>query len=85
MLDLLILAAVCWAGYADATPWWAVVGAGMMMVGGWLPKMALLRQHPRVPFSSKMTTYLVVSVGINLAFAWGSYVTGHALRWLLAG
>ena len=54
-----------------------------MTIGGWWRKVQLLRQHPQVPFSSKMTTYLVVSIVINLGLAVASYIAGHVLRrWL---
>jgi hypothetical protein len=54
-----------------------------MTVGGWWRKMQLLRQHPRVPFSSKMTTYLVVSIVINVVVASACYVAGRAFKlWL---
>ena len=66
MLELLILAAMAFAGYAGGSGWLALAGAAAMTVGGWWRKVQLLRQHPRVPFSSKMTTYLVVSIVINL-------------------
>jgi hypothetical protein len=43
----------------------------------------LLRQHPQVPLSSKMTTYLVVSIVIYIGLAVASYGAGQALRrWL---
>ena len=47
--------------------------------------MKLLRQHPQVPFSSKMTTYLVASIAINLGFATLALLAGRALRLLLYG
>ncbi|MBO0740921.1 MAG: hypothetical protein J2P51_05790 [Hyphomicrobiaceae bacterium] len=85
MLEVLILAAVAAAGYADA-PWWAVLfGAGAVTVGAWWRKVQLLRQHPRVPFSTKMIAYLVVSIVINLGFAFASYLAGRLLRGWLGG
>ena len=56
-----------------------------MTFGGWWRKVRLLRQHPQVPFSTKMTTYLVVSIVINLAFATLSLLAGRAARYLLQG
>ena len=83
MLELLILAAVALAGYADASGWSMPAGAAAMTIGSWWRKVQLLRQHPRVPFSSKMTTYLVVSIVINFVFTVASYIAGQALRrWL---
>jgi len=85
MLEVLILAAVTGAGYADA-PWWsALLGAGAVTLSAWWRKVQLLRQHPRVPFSTKMTAYLVVSIVINLGFALGSYLGGRLLRGWLDG
>jgi hypothetical protein len=83
MLDVLILAAVAAAGYADAPFWLALLGAGAVTLKAWRRKLQLLRQHPRVPFSTKMTAYFVVSILINLGFALGSYLAGRLLRsWL---
>lgn len=85
MLEVLILAGVAAAGYADA-PWWsAPLGAGAVTLGAWWHKVRLLRQHPQVPFSTKMTAYLVVSILINLGFALTSYLAGRALRGWLEG
>ena len=56
-----------------------------MTVAGWWRKVKLLRQHPQVPFSSKMTTYLVASIAINLGFATLSLLAGRAARYLLQG
>ena len=85
MLEVLTLAAVAAAGYADA-PWWsAPLGAGAVTLWAWWRKVRLLRQHPRVPFSTKMTAYLVVSILINLGFALGSYLAGRLLRGWLEG
>lgn len=83
MLELLILAAMAFAGYAGGSGWLTMAGATAMTVGAWWRKARLLRQHPRVPFSSKMTTYLIVSVAINIVFATTGYLAGKALRrWL---
>ena len=83
MTELFILAAVAFAGSAEAPGAWALIGAGALTLAGWWRKVRLLRQHPQVPFSTKMTTYLVVSVLINLGLASASYLVGHALRrWL---
>jgi hypothetical protein len=85
MLEFLILAAVAAAGYADAPGWLAFLAAGATTLVTWWRKMRLLRQQPRVPFSTKMTTYLVVSILINLGSALASYLAGQALRWWLEG
>ncbi len=54
-----------------------------MTFGGWWRKVQLLRQHPQVPFSTKMTTYLVVSIVINIGLAAASYLAGRNLSWWL--
>jgi hypothetical protein len=83
MLELLILASAVLAGYVDVSGWSVPAGAAALTFASWWRKVRLLRQHPRVPFSSKMTTYLVVSIMINFGFTAVSYVAGYALsRWL---
>lgn len=83
MLDLLIVAAMVFAGYAGGSGWLVLAGAAAMTVGGWWEKMRLLRQQPRVPFSKKMTAYLLVSIVINLGFTVAGYIAGSVLqRWL---
>jgi hypothetical protein len=83
MLELLILAALALAGYADASGWSVPTGAAALTIAAWWRKVRLLRQHPQVPFSSKMTTYLVVSIVIYIVLAAAGYGTGAALRrWL---
>ena len=59
--------------------------AAAMTIGGWWRKVRLLRQHPQVPFSTKMTTYLVASIAINLGFATLSLLAGRTVRLLLHG
>jgi hypothetical protein len=85
MLEFVILGAMAVAGYAGGSGWLVLAGAAAMTVGSWWRKVALLRQHPQVPFSSKMTTYLVASIAINIGFATASLVTGRALRLLWSG
>jgi hypothetical protein len=83
MLDLLIVATMVFAGYAGGSSWLVLAGAAAMTAGGWWEKMQLLWQQPRVPFSKKMTAYLLVSVVINLGFTVAGYVAGNVLRrWL---
>lgn len=83
MLEFLVLIAMAFAGYAGGSGWLTLAGAAAMTIGGWSRKVQLLRQHPQVQFSTKMTTYLVVSIGINIALATLSHVAGRALRWWL--
>jgi hypothetical protein len=85
MLEFLILASLAFAGYAGASGWWVLLAAAAMTIAGWWRKVNLLRQHPQVPFSSKMTTYLVASIAINLAFAMASLLVGRTARYLLSG
>ena len=60
---------MAFAGYVGASGWWVLLAAAAMTVAGWWRKVRLLRQHPQVPFSTKMTTYLVVSIAINVGLA----------------
>jgi len=84
MLDLLIVAAMVFAGYAGGSSWLVFAGAAAMTAGGWWEKMRLLRQQPRVALSKKMTAYLLVSVVINLGFTVAGYIAGSVLRrWLV--
>ena len=85
MLEFLILVGVAWAGYIGAAGWWALAGAAAMTAATWARKIRLLRQHPTVPFSTKMTTYLIVSIAINLGFAVATLIAGRFVRWWLAG
>ena len=85
MLEFLILAAVAVAGYVGAPGWWVLLAAAAMTIAGWWRKVTLLRQHPQVPFSSKMTTYLVASIAINVGFATLSLLAGRGVRFLLGG
>ena len=85
MLELLILAAVAVAGYADASGWSIPAGVAALTVAAWWRKVRLLRQPPQVRFSTKMTTYLVVSIVMYLGLALASYAIGQALRRWLAG
>jgi hypothetical protein len=83
MLELLILATVAAAGYAGASSWSMPAGAVALTIASWWRKVRLLRQYPQVPFSSKMTTYLVVSIVIYIGLAVASYGASQALRrWL---
>jgi hypothetical protein len=83
-LEFLILGMVAWAGYAGAAGWWVVAGAAAITVSGWARKIRLLRQHPQVPFSTKMTAYLVVSIGLNVVFAALALIAGRVAHWWLA-
>jgi len=85
MLEFLILAALAFAAYVGASGWWVLPAAAAMTVAGWWRKVRLLRQHPQVPFSTKMTTYLIVSIAINLGLAILALLAGRIARYLLQG
>jgi hypothetical protein len=85
MLEFLILTGVALAGYTQWPAWSVLAGAGATTVAGWWRKVRLLRQYPRVPFSTKMTTYLAVTVVFNVIFSAMSYVAGQVLRRWLGG
>ena len=60
-----------------------LVGTGGSGGAAWWRKVRLLRQHPRVPFTSKMIAYFVVGLVINVILAAASYLAGQVLRrWL---
>jgi hypothetical protein len=83
MQETIVLAVVVLAGYADGPGWAVLAGAAAVTAAGWWRKVRLLRQHPRVSFSVKMTGYLIVSIAINIVLAAVSYVVGQVLRrWL---
>jgi hypothetical protein len=62
-----------------------LLGALAMTATAWWRKIRLLRQHPAVPFSTKMTTYFVLSTVINFGFAAAGYLLGALLRLWLSG
>ena len=80
MIVLGILLLVGLAGYAGM-PWWLVplAAAGLTLEGWWL-KLRLLLQHPRMPWSTKVTTYFVTGVLRDLCFAALAYAVGSAVR-----
>jgi hypothetical protein len=83
MLELLILLIVALGGYLGASGWLVALGAAGLTIDGWALKLKLLRQHPSVPFSSKMATYFITGVLANLGFAALSYLAGRLVRsWL---
>ena len=85
MLEFLILAAMAFAAYVGASGWWVLPAAAAMTAAAWWRKVRLLRQHPQVPFSTKMTTYLVVSIAINVGLATLALLAGRIARHLLHG
>jgi hypothetical protein len=85
MVEYLILAGLAIGGYAGAPLWWVLPATAAMTVAGWWTKAGLLRQHPRVPFSTKMKTYLVVGIVLDACLATTCYMAGRWARWILAG
>jgi hypothetical protein len=85
MFEALVLACVGAAGYMDVSGWWALAGAAVITMTGFWRKIRLLRLQPAVPFSSKIRTYLAVSVAINLAFAWAAFLAGRLMGWIVTG
>jgi hypothetical protein len=83
MLEALILAVMVLAGYADWPGWTVPAGAAAATIAGWWRKVRLLRRHPQVPFSAKMTGYLIASIVFNVIFSAASYVAGQVARWWL--
>lgn len=80
MIDLAILASIVFAGFASMPAWSVLAGAAALTIAGWWRKLWLLRQQPVVPFSSKITTYLVVSILINFGMAASAFLVGRILR-----
>ena len=85
MLEFVCLGAAAAAGYIGAPGWWLLPAAAAMTIAGWWRKVVLLRQHPQVPFSTKMTTYLVVSIAINIGAATLALLAGRIARHFLQG
>jgi hypothetical protein len=85
MLEFLILAAMGFAAYLGASGWWVLPVAAAMTAAGWWRKIRLLRQHPQVPLSTKMTTYLVVSIAINAGLAALALLAGRIARHFIQG
>jgi hypothetical protein len=83
MLEFLVLGAMAVAGYTGGSGWLVLAGAAALTIGGWWRKLQLLREHPQVPFSTKMTTYFVAGVVANLLFSLAFLMAGRALRWWL--
>jgi hypothetical protein len=80
-VEYLILAAMGWVGYAGSAIWWVVPAVALTTAAGWWRKVALLRQAPQVPLSTKMIAYFVVGVVLDLTLAILCYVAGRGVRW----
>lgn len=80
LTSLIIFLIVGIAGYAG-TPWWFVLlGAAGLTLDGWWMKLRLLRQRPRVAWSSKITTYFVTGIATNTVFSACVYGAGRIAR-----
>jgi hypothetical protein len=84
-VEYVLLAAMAWVGYAGWAIWWVLPAVALMTVAGWWRKVALLRQAPGVPFSTKMITYFVVGIVLDLVLAILFYLAGRGVRWWLGG
>lgn len=85
LVDYLILALTAAAGYAGWPLWWVLPATAAMTGAAWWRKVGLLRQHPQVPFSSKMITYFAVGIVLDLLLATACFVAGHGVRWWISG
>jgi hypothetical protein len=85
MQELVVFTAMAFMGYWDAPAWSVLAGAAVLTAAAWWRKLQLLRRHPQVPLSTKMTTYLVVSVAINAGLAAAGLLAGRLAAWWLAG
>jgi hypothetical protein len=80
MFELMILGTMAVAGYLGGSGWLGLAGAVALTVGRWVPKLRLLRLHPRVPLSTKMIAYFVAGVVANLLLAGAFLLVGRLTR-----
>jgi hypothetical protein len=85
LAEYLILAAMAGVGYAGWPLWWVVPATAAMTMIAWWKKVGLLRQHPQVPFSSKMITYFVVGIVLDLLLAAGCHTVGRLAQVWMQG
>jgi hypothetical protein len=85
LLEYLILAAMAGVGYAGWPLWLVLPATAAMTAAGWWRKAGLLWQQPRVPLSSKMITYFVVGIVLDLLLAAACYAAGAGVRWWMGG
>lgn len=79
-LEWITLFATAVAGYIAAPPVVVLIAAVALVVDSVWGKAWRLRQHPRVPLSSKMLTYLVTGAVLALLAAWIAYLAGAFVR-----
>jgi hypothetical protein len=82
--ELVILTGMAAIGYGGGALWWVLPATAALTGVSWWRKVALLRRHPQVPFSTKMITYFVVGVILHAGIATGCYLAGRWLQWLIA-
>ncbi len=82
-LEWITLFATAVAGYAAAPRLVIVLAALALMLDNVWGKAWRLRQHPRVPLSSKMLTYFVTGAVLALIAAWLAYAAGAFVRQLV--
>ena len=85
LVEYLVLAAMAWVGYAGWAIWWVLPATAVTTAAGWWRKVVLLRQHPQVPLSTKMITYFVVGIVLDLLLATACYAAGRGVRWWIGG
>lgn len=82
-LEWITLIATAVAGYAGAPRAVILLAALALMLEPVWGKAWHLRQHPRVPLTTKMLTYLVSGAVVALLAAWLAFIVGAFLGTLL--
>jgi len=83
MLTYAVILAMGLAGYARFSWWLVLPGAACLTLDGWWVKLWQLSREPRVPWSSKATTYFVTGVVFDIVLAALSFSTGRIVRVVL--
>ena len=83
MLEWITLVATAVAGYAGAPRATILLAALALMLEPVWGKAWHLRQHPRVPLTTKMLTYLVSGAVLAVLAAWLAFVAGAFVATLL--
>ena len=78
MLDGVMLLAAGVAGFADASPWFILLTAGVLTIEEWAKLWPL--RSPAVTLSVKMITYFVTGIAANIFCATASYAMGMTAR-----
>jgi hypothetical protein len=72
-----ILLIMAIGGYLGAPGWVVLLGAAAVLSEGWGMKLMRLRQQPRVPWSSKTTTYFATGVLAGIGWSAGAFWLGR--------